>query len=70
MINIDKATHENTPIGTENMMEWIQIADQIKSKSINAKVALKSIKARLSHKNPNVQLMSLKVFITMFTLVT
>jgi len=37
------------------------IADKIKSKEVTAKVAVASIKKRLTHKNPNVQILALNV---------
>jgi growth factor-regulated tyrosine kinase substrate len=40
---------------------WLDIADQIKSKQVSAKDSVKLIKKRVEDKNPNVQIMALKV---------
>jgi len=60
----DKATSELTPAGTEDMALNLEICDQIRSKAASARDAMRALKRRLNHKNPNVQLLALTVFST------
>ncbi|KAJ3410786.1 Vacuolar protein-sorting-associated protein 27 [Chytridiales sp. JEL 0842] len=57
----EKATSENLPIGTEDLVLNLEIADKIKSKEVLPKEAIRALKKRINHKNPNVQLMALKL---------
>jgi len=57
----DKATSELLPAGSEDMALSLEICDQIQSKSVPSKDAMRSLKRRLDHKNPNVQLSALSV---------
>ncbi|KAF9021678.1 ubiquitin binding protein [Hymenopellis radicata] len=56
---IEKATSELLPTGADDMALNLEICDQIRSKSVPAKDAMKALKRRLNHKNPNVQLLAL-----------
>ncbi|KAF9174393.1 Vacuolar protein-sorting-associated protein 27 [Mortierella sp. AD010] len=56
---VDKATSENLPTGTEDLALNLEICDQIRSKQVSPKDAAKALKRRISHKNPNVQLLAL-----------
>ncbi|KAF9348290.1 Vacuolar protein-sorting-associated protein 27 [Mortierella sp. AD094] len=56
---VDKATSENLPVGTEDLALNLEICDQIRSKQVSPKDAAKALKRRISHKNPNVQLLAL-----------
>ncbi|TPX72258.1 hypothetical protein SpCBS45565_g00682 [Spizellomyces sp. 'palustris'] len=58
---VDKATSENLPIGTEDLVLNLEIADKIKAKEVSGKQAVQSLRRRVNHKNPNVQLLALKL---------
>ena len=57
----DKATSELLPSGSEDIALNLEICDQIRSKSVPPKDAMRALKRRLGHKNPNVQLLALSV---------
>ena len=57
----DKATSELLPAGSEDMALNLEICDQIRSKSAPTKDAMRALKRRINHKNPNVQLLALGV---------
>lgn len=59
----DRTTSELLPAGSEDMALSLEICDQIQSKSVPPKDAMRSLKRRLDHKNPNVQLSALSVLL-------
>ncbi|KXS12132.1 ubiquitin binding protein [Gonapodya prolifera JEL478] len=60
--HVDKATGENLPAGADpDIALSLEIADQIKGKQVPALQAMRAIKAKIQHKNPNVQLRGLKL---------
>lgn len=57
----EKATSELLPAGQVDLALHLEISDQIRSKKVNAKDAMRSLKQRLNHKNPNVVMSTLEV---------
>ena len=57
----DRATSEYLPGAQEDLAANLEACDLIKSKQVGTHEAMRSIKRRLLHRNPNVQLLALKV---------
>ncbi|ORY97527.1 hypothetical protein BCR43DRAFT_489928 [Syncephalastrum racemosum] len=58
---IDKATSELIPANQVDLAAQFAICDEIRSKKVNPREAMRAIKRRLEHKNPNVQLATLSL---------
>ena len=58
---IDEATSEYIPAAQEDLALNLEITDMIKSKRVAAKDAMRYLKQRLLHPNPNVQLLTLQL---------
>jgi hypothetical protein len=57
----DKATSDLLPSGSEDIALNLEICDLIRSKNVSPSAAMKKLKTRLNHPNPNVQLLVLSV---------
>jgi hypothetical protein len=58
---VANATSELRPSGDIDLASTIDIADYIKSKKVAPKDAVKALRRRLTHSNPNVVLLALHV---------
>jgi hepatocyte growth factor-regulated tyrosine kinase substrate len=58
---LEEATSELIPAAKEDLTKNLEICDMIKSKQVPAKDALRTIKARFLHHNPNVHILVLQV---------
>ena len=59
---VDKATSELFPLGSDDIALHLEISDQIRSKTIQPKDAMRAaLKRQLNHKNPNEHLLNLSV---------
>ncbi|PJF18940.1 ENTH/VHS domain-containing protein [Paramicrosporidium saccamoebae] len=58
---IVEATSEYLPAAQEDLGKNLEICDLIKSRQVPSKTAMRALKDRLHHRNPNVQLLALSV---------
>ncbi|SJX64109.1 related to VPS27-vacuolar protein sorting-associated protein [Sporisorium reilianum f. sp. reilianum] len=56
---VEKATSELLPVGSEDIALNLEICDQVRAKQVPAKQAMQVLKRRVSHRNPNVVLLAL-----------
>ncbi|RIA95005.1 hypothetical protein C1645_689367 [Glomus cerebriforme] len=63
-MSVDKATSEYIPKDHDDITLYLEISDQIRSKSVTAKDAMRALKRRITHSNPNVQLLALSLLDT------
>lgn len=60
-LNLDAATSEYLPGAQADLAKNLEICDLIKSRQVSGRDAMRSIKRRLCHRNPNVQLLALEL---------
>ena len=58
---VEKATSPMIPAGHEDIAQNLEVCDQVRAKSVSAQEAMRVLKARLEHANPNVQILALGV---------
>lgn len=58
---LEKATSEYIPAAQEDLALNLEVTDIIKSKRVTPKDALRLLLGRLTHENPNVQLLTLQL---------
>ncbi|EEB08116.1 sorting receptor for ubiquitinated membrane protein [Schizosaccharomyces japonicus yFS275] len=58
---VERATSETLPTGSEDFELNLSVSDEIRSKRVPAKTAAQTLKTRINHRNPNVQLLALKL---------
>lgn len=61
LFHIEKATSECLPNAQEDLAASLEVCDIIRGKRVDAKTAMRSLKQRLVHRNPNVQMLAIKV---------
>lgn len=59
--SVAEATSECLPGAQADLGKNLEICDLIKSRQVSARAAMRAIKDRLLHRNPNVQLLALAV---------
>lgn len=60
-VYLEKATSEMIPSGQDDMALNLDICDRIRSKQVPPRNAMRALKKRITHKNPNVVLLAARV---------
>ncbi|KAI9591135.1 hypothetical protein BDF19DRAFT_426601 [Syncephalis fuscata] len=58
---VDRATSEYLPAGQEDLILSLDVCDYIRGKQVEPRTAIRALKRRISHRNPNVQMLGLKL---------
>lgn len=58
---VEKATSPLLPSSHEDIFAFCEISDSIRAKCISPQYAVQELKQRLTHTNPNVQILALSV---------
>lgn len=58
---VEKATSQLIPSGHEDVFVYFEISDSIRAKSVAPQFAANELRLRLTHANPNVQILALSV---------
>lgn len=58
---VEKATSQLIPSGQEDTFLYFEISDSIRAKNVTPQFASNELKQRLTHANPNVQILALSV---------